>query len=281
MARTITEIHEDIIISIQGDERLADLNSTSKVSIWRLFSYAVAVCIWTLERLFDLHRQEVDRLILELKPHTARWYRSKALSFQFGYSLVPETDRYDNTGLSDEDIADSQVIKYAAVTESDDESRLIIKIATESNGLLAPISAGESAAFSTYMQRIKDAGVRVTIINFLPDRLYLNMDIYYDPLVLDAAGNNILAGGRPVEAAVNGYMKELPFNGELVIAHLVDRLQAVPGVMIPHVNLIETSWIDGELGDYGDVEPVTVKKIPVSGYFQVVDFDNVTYIARV
>lgn len=287
MARTITEIQEEIILNIQGDERLSGLTSTSKVSIWRLFSYIVAVAIWTLEKVFDLHAKEVDNRILELKPHTARWYRSKALAFQYGFNLLPDSDQFDSEGFTEEQVEDSQIIKYAAVTESDDESRLVIKIATESStgsdtgSQLSPISAAESDAFTAYIQKIKDAGVRTTIINFLPDRLYLDMDIYYDPLVLDQEGNNILTGGKTVEAAIQEYMKLLPFNGELVIAHLVDHLQAVAGVNIPHVNLIQTSWIDGALGDYGEIEPISVKKIPVSGYFEVVDFEGINYVANV
>lgn len=282
MARTITEIQEEIILNIQGDERLSGLTSTSRVSIWRLFCYIVAVAIWTLEKVFDLHAEEVDNRILELKPHTARWYRSKALAFQYGFNLLPDSDQFDSEGFTEDQVEDSQIIKYAAVTESDDESRLVIKIATESStGELSPISAAESDAFTAYIQKIKDAGVRTTIINFLPDRLYLDMDVYYDPLVLDQVGNNILTGGKTVEAAIQEYMKLLPFNGELVIAHLVDHLQAVAGVNIPHVNLIQTSWIDGALGDYGEIEPISVKKIPVSGYFEVVDFEGINYVANV
>lgn len=281
MARTIDEIYNEIITSVTGDERLANLNSPSKTAIWRLYSYVVAVSIWSLEKLTDLHMAEVDKRILELKPHTARWYRSKALAFQYGFQLVQETDKYDNTGVDDTVIENSLIIKYAAVTESDDESRLVIKIATEENGVLAPISVAESDAFTAYIKRIRDAGVKTTIINFLPDRLFLNLDIYYDPLVLDGEGNNILSGGKTVEEAINAYMKELPFNGQLVLAHLVDRLQQVQGVDIPHINLAETSWIDAEINDYGDAQPITVKQIPVSGYFAVANFDNVNYIANV
>lgn len=281
MARTIEEINTQIINTIEGDERLNDLNSPSKTAIWRLFSYVIAVCIWTLEVLFDAHKTEVDTAILELKPHSARWYRSKALAFQYGFDLIDETDRFDNEGFTDEQIEDSKIIKYAAVTENEDESRLIIKIATEQGEELSPITQAESDAFTAYIQEVKDAGVRLTIINYLPDRLYLDMDVYYDPLVLDGEGNSIVSGGKPVEDAVKAYMKELPFNGQLVIAHLVDWLQKVPGVEIPHVNLVQTSWIDANENDYGAVQPVTVKKIPVSGYFKVVDFDSVNYIANV
>jgi hypothetical protein len=45
--------------------------------------------------------------------------------------LIADTDQFDNTGYTPEQIEASKIIKYAAVTESDAESRLIIKVATE------------------------------------------------------------------------------------------------------------------------------------------------------
>ena len=73
-------------------------------------------------------------------------------------------------------------------------------------------------------------------------------------------------------------MKELPFNGELIIQNLVDKLQQVPGVKIAHVLNVESSWIDPEVNDYGEPQPIDVKRIAVSGYYKVVDFENVTYV---
>jgi len=277
MARTITEIQNNILADIASDSTLAQLTSTSKVAIWRLFVYIASVAIWTLEKLFDLHKTETDDTIAQLKPHTLRWYRNVALAFQYGYALVVDSDRYDNTGIDADLIDASKIIKYAAVVEAKAESRLIVKIATETGGKLQPISQAQHDAFAAYITEVKDAGVNVSVINYRPDKLYLSIVIYYDPLVLDAQGNSILSGGRPVESALEEYMKELPFNGELVLAHLIDKLQQVPGVEIPHLTNAQTSWIDAKTKDYGAVEAIAVKKIPESGYFEIVDYNNITY----
>ena len=118
------------------------------------------------------------------------------------------------------------------------------------------------------MNEIKDAGVRITVINYLPDVLKLQMKIYRDPLVLDENGQSIITGKKPVEEAIKEYLKNLPFDGELVLAHLVDALQQVEGVRIPHIILAESKWIDAGVNDYGGYETIEVKKIPCFGVFQ-------------
>lgn len=273
MARTIEQIQAQMLTAKGNEPALSELNSTSKTAIWRLWIYIVAVSIWTLEKLFDSHKEEIDQKLQQLKPHTARWYRHKATSFQYGFDLLEDTDMFNNTNKTDEEIEKSKIIKYSAVTESQIESRLIVKIATEKAGRLTPISSEELNAFESYISEIKDAGVRISVINYQPDRLKLRFKIYRDPLVLDASGTSILTGKKPVEDALQQFMKELPFNGELVLAHLIDKLQKAEGVKIPHLVQAQTSWIEASTSGYSALIDVPVKTIPVSGYFAI-DFIN-------
>ena len=281
MARTIEQIQNEILKAKETEASLNGLNSTSKVAIWRLWVYITAFVIWTLEKIFDEHKKEISKLLSEQKPHTARWYRNKALAFQYGFNLRSETDLFDNTGKSKEEIENSKIIKYSAVTEVEIESHLIVKIATESvapTSNLSPLTQEQKAAFDVYINEIKDAGVRITTINYLPDILKLQMKIYRDPLVLDENGQSILTGEKPVEKAIKEYFKKLPVNGELVLAHLVDALQQVEGVKIPHIILAESKWIDAGTNGYGNFQPIEVKTIPISGYFKIENFDNINYI---
>lgn len=278
MARSIQDIQQEILMAKEAEPHLSDLNSTSKVAVWRLWIYIVAFAIHTLERIFDQHKKEVSEALSELKPHTARWYRNKALAFQYGFDLVPDTDKFNNQGKTEDEIENSKIVKYSAVTESETESRLIVKIATEQGGELQPISTGQKASFEAYMNEIKDAGVKITTINYLPDILKLQMEIYRDPLVLDENGMSIRTGEKPVEKAIKEYLKQLPFNGELVLAHLVDALQKVEGVKIPHIVLAESKWIDASVNDYGNFQPIEVKQLPVSGYYKIEDFSGIRYV---
>ena len=267
MARTINVIQQEILTRITADENLAGLNTTSKTGIWRLMVFVVAFSIWVLENLFDTHKVEVNDIIEAKMPHRPSWYRTKALAFQYGFALLLDTDKYNNENYDDEEIANSKVIKYAAVTKSG--GQLFIKIATETAGILAPIAPEVKTAFVAYMDDVADCGVKYLVVNHLPDRLILGMQIFRNPLVLNENGMSIRDANYPVEEAIKAYMKELPFNGELVLAHLVDKLQQVEGVVIPHIYNATSQAIDISTGLYNAPENIGVKTVPVAGYFDV------------
>ena len=280
MARTIQEIQTLILQAKAQEPALNELNSTSKVAIWRLWVYIIAVAIWSLEKLFDQHRADIDKRLAELKPHTARWYRSKALAFQYGFDLLPDSDKFNNQGHTEEAIEASKIVKYSAVIESKNEGRLIVKIAGEQGDTLQPITDAQKQAFEAYLQEIKDAGVRLSVVNYQPDILHLQMKIIYDPLVLDGNGQSILHATKPVEETIKSYLKRLPFNGELVLAHLIDALQQAEGVKIPHLVLAQSKNITIG-GGYGAFETIEISKIPTAGYFTIDNFNDITYVSNV
>lgn len=280
MSRTIQEIQNLILQAKAQEPALNELNSTSKVAIWRLWVYIIAVAIWSLEKLFDQHRADIDKRLAELKPHTARWYRSKALAFQYGFDLLPDSDKFNNQGHTEEAIEASKIVKYSAVIESKNEGRLIVKIAGEQGNTLQPITDAQKQAFEAYLQEIKDAGVRLSVVNYQPDILHLQMKIIYDPLVLDSNGQSILHATKPVEETIKSYLKRLPFNGELVLAHLIDALQQAEGVKIPHLVLAQSKNITIG-GGYGAFETIEISKIPTAGYFTIDNFNDITYVSNV
>ena len=280
MARSIQDIQQLIYAQKAQEPALENLNSTSKVAIWRLWVYIISVAIWSLEKLFDLHRTDIDKRLTELKPHTARWYRSKALAFQYGYYLAHDSDKYNTQWLTEEQIEASKIIKYSAVVESKNEGRLIVKIAGEQGDTLQPITDVQRKSFEAYLQEIKDAGVRLSVVNYQPDVLHLQMKIVYDPLVLDSNGQSITKATKPVEETIKSYLKRLPFNGELVLAHLIDALQQAEGVKIPHLVLAQSKNITSS-GEYGAFETIEISKIPTAGYFTIDNYNDITYISNV
>ena len=156
MARTIIEIRDEILAAKAAQASLNTLNSTSHVSIYRLWIWITATCIWTLEKLFDIFKVEVDDTISKKNPHTPEWYVEKAKAFQYGYNLVAEKDYYDNTGIDDTVIAASKIVKFAAMPEI---PFLRLKVAKLVGLNLAALSAPELASFQAYIKRIKGAGV--------------------------------------------------------------------------------------------------------------------------
>ena len=271
MARTIQEIQELIYQAKTQEPALNELNSTSKVAIWRLWVYIIAVAIWSLEKIFDLHRADIDKRLAELKPGTAKWYHSKALAFQYGFDLLPDSDKFNNHGRTEEQIEASKVVKYCAVTDAPTESRIVIKIATDNAGTLTPVTTHQQEAFSRYINEIKYAGVYVTILNNQPDWLKLSIRIVRNPLILNENGMNVNSGKQTVKEAIKDYLKRLSFNGELSLQALTDVIQGVEGVKDVSIDLAQTKWIEGSI--WGNFQEINISRIPESGYFAV-NFDT-------
>lgn len=273
--RTVNDIYSAIIAEKERQEELSGLNSPSKAAIWRLMFYIVAYAHYIHEQIFNTHQQEIEVKLSNEKVQKLLWYREKAKAFQYGFPLLQDKDLFDNTGKTPEQIEASKIIKYAAVSEAvvDRKSILILKIATEINGKLSPITPAQYESFSAYAYDYRGAGIDITVINYLPDILKLKLTIYRDAKIINDQGYNILQGNKPVEDAINEYMKELPFNGELMLNKLIDKLQQVPGVIDPWLYTADSKWLDPKTGGYGNYEPIQISKIPESGYFEV-DWPN-------
>lgn len=276
MARTIEQIKGEICEAWMSSDTLAtaygytvgaDFNAKfSKVSIENVICYIMAAAVWTHEKLFDAHRAEVEAYIAQMKPHSLRWYVNKVKAFRTGQDLIADSDQYSDAGLSDADIAGRQVVKYAAASER--EGVVYIKVAGEVGGTKEPLDADHLDGLAFYLSEVKDAGVRVELINEPACALKLTVDIYYNPMVLNSQGTHLANGGKPVEDAIKAYIENLPFNGEYRNSALIDALQMVEGVEIPELERAEESY-NGEA-----FVAINAKSVPYSGYY-VYESDNV------
>lgn len=241
MARTIEEIQGSIITQVNNTPELST-PSTSKYAIWRLWAYIVASAIQLLEELFDTHKAEVSKDLAALKSHTRLWYQSKSLAYQHGASLPDGEDTYDNTGLSDTAIDTMKIIKRAAVVEL--ANKLQIKVAKEVSGLSVPLSNLEKVAFTEYINDVKDAGISIEIISVEGDKLIIFMDVYYDSKVLNSNGERLDgSSATPVQDTIELFLKQLPFNGVLILSDLIDAIQKTPGVVSPIIRDCKASYV--------------------------------------
>ncbi len=273
MARSIAQIQAAIVLQVQSDPTLGPtLTSTSVVAIWKLWTYVVAVCQWTLENLFDAHRDEVAGIIATQKPHSLQWYVTMARAFQYGVALPADSDVYAVVPPADPTVL---IVSNAAAVELTNLVR--IKAAKILSGTLGALSSGELAAFTAYMAQVKDAGVRLQCTSSAADTFQPTMVIYYDPLVLKNDGGRIDGtAATPVKDAVNVFLDSLPFNGVFILNNFIAAMQAVPGVVIADVQNVQAF--------YGSVPPVTisVQYTPDAGYMAL-DATwfgaNVSYVA--
>ena len=258
MARTIEEIQREIIEYKNNNSVLAQLTSNSTTAIWRLWTYVFACAIWTLETLFDHYRGEVEARIEAIVPHRAKWYRMKALEFMKDKVLIVDEDVYDTAAMTEEEIAAAKVVKHAVAVESADASILTLKIAGETGGEPAPVSAETEIQFAAYITEIKDAGVRIAIINAEADRFSAELDVYYDPVLLP---ENVEAAARE---AIKKYVENLPFNGEYSNMKLVDNIQVIEGVKV--VEFKAASYLSANNDISTEINAIAV---PYAGYFKI------------
>lgn len=279
--RTIEEIKKSITQAWMNDKTLAkaygyEVGASwpfSTVSIENAICYIVAAAIYTHERLFYDHYTEVSDLLAQKKPHSLRWYVNKVKAFRAGYSLPDDSDEYAET-LTDDQLAACQVVKFAAATESD--GVVYVKVAAANGDTKQPLTTDQANGLKEYITEVKDAGVRVELINERACQLRLNLVIYYNPMTLNGSGQNLTTGENPVEAAINDYISNLPFNGEYRNASLIDALQQVDGVVIPELNSASESY------DGVEFTQIDAKAQPYSGYYEYdATGSTINYIAYV
>lgn len=216
-------------------EGTAFTDQFSRVSIESVLFYCVAVCIYAVERLIGTHQTDINNQIATILPHRPLWYRMKALAFLKDVLLSPDTDQYDTSNLTEEAIAKARVVTHCAVSESPDASLLTIKVAGGEATAPQPLDEDTETQLRAYLQEIKDAGVRILLVNREADRLRLRLDVLFDAQKTQASMQTA------VETAIRTYIATLDFGGEYSHMALIDAVQAVEGVRIAELRSAEVS----------------------------------------
>ena len=263
MARTIAEIKKIMTDKFMNDEVMsgvyefeigASFDATfSKVSIENILFYIVAFCINIFEQLQDDTKTDITTIVTNNHYGNAEWYNVQAKLFQSGDELVL-INGIPGYAVVDEQ---KQIVKYSATVPG---KVIIVKVAGEENGELVQIENTVENPhidrLQTYFNRKKPAGTRVVVLGANSDYIKVTGTIYYDSLLFNADGSLIIGGSRPIDVAIQTYLKSIEFNGRLVKQKLIDAIQAVKGVT--DVENIQV------LAKYGDYEYVEVQRTYLS-----------------
>ncbi len=284
MSRTIAEIYDDLnatketfaelneyivssgipgAVSDTGLNLAVDVVSGSKVAVWRLWLWIMAVGSWTVEVLFDRHKSDIDERIAAKNPHTLRWYAEESKKWQYGYAMIWVDDHF----LYQTDDPASRIVTYAAASERN--GRVKLKVAKDAGGVKAPLTAQEKGTFTDFWSKWKDAGVKLEIVSLPADQLKVQMTIIRDRLVLDSL-NNLLRDNsvNPINNAIESFQQGLEFDGILRLSKLVDAIQAAEGVV--DVKLT-AAWHRPAGGTY---QPVDMYVESEAGYFELIMADS-------
>lgn len=256
--RTVSEIKKSITDTFIADSTvIAKYNleagktfeeQFSTVSIESILFYCVAFCVWLHESLFDQFRTDVSAELIEKRAPTREWYANKAKDFQLGYSLVPETDVYDNSAVDSGTVEASKVVKYAAVIRQINtfgRVLLRIKCAGFDGTDLVQHTNTTVSALREYFDIVGAAGDNISVESNAPDKLYNEWVVDYDPLILSPQGDRLDGTDTDViRKAIKSFLVEgMPvIGGTYVRTYHVDWLQKVPGVVVPRLVVAKASY---------------------------------------
>lgn len=292
MNKTLQEIINKMWELKDADPVLSPVfTSTSKTSVFGQIFETVAFVIFNFQEAAKLHKKEVEDKIAQQKIPSLQWYRNLALRFQYGFDLHPSSltelflPTYQDNGVTivatEEQIENSKIIKYAAVTRNisgTGKVKISMKIAGENMDEV--LSDEKALAFVKFIEEKQAAGDNIVVVNYLPDILELKFKIAYNPRVLQANGMSILTGKFPVQDTIKTLMQNLPFNGELSVQVLREAIKATEGVNdLLEIN-VASKWIEpgAGAGGYGQFQPIEISRIPKSGRFKIEDWTGFEYI---
>lgn len=278
MARKILDIYDAIIeekqtlssldglhpVNENSTQLLNDLNSDSKVAVWRLWAYITAVAIHVHEVYFDLFIHDAKKIIDTAATGTAAWYQRKILDFQYGDSLTYTDGKYIYSPI----VEANRIISRCSIEERSD-GIVMAKVVKQEPPV--KLIEAERLALESYLHKIKFAGTRIGVVSLNADALTPNYDIYYDPII------PLSEVQADINLKVADFLENLPFNGKFNITKFTDALQRCKGVLDPVVSQVKVKPFGGT--------DITVNNefTPASGYVEMSDtIDNLfTFIPKV
>jgi hypothetical protein len=262
MARSVSNIEATIVAKAQ--ELIPTLTSTSKTAVWRLWAYVVAFVANMQDQVDDARKAEYTALVAGQKVTTLQWYRQTSLDFLYGKPLLWNKDeqKFEQTLATGEDASDFRLIDYCAAVPI--AGGIKIKVAKEGSSGGEQLTGTELSAFTAFMDQWKAAGDTVTYVNEAGDDLSMELDVYVDPTVIDVSTGYLLGTtDEVVDTAVAEYLKNLEFNGALVLTTLDDAVIDVDGISDVVRVAITTRY------GTNSFEAIAVQHIPNAGYFNL------------
>jgi len=263
---TTEEIYNNIVSEKESGNypELDTLDSTSKVSVWRLFVWIFAFFSKAIEELFASHKSYIEDVFAKNQHGSLAWWISECKKFQDGDSLqfIDGVFRYATIDET------KQIVKQVALESLNQV--LVFKVVKETEeGDFDVLTDDEQTRFRQYVNMIKFPGTSIRVKSDPADNIKLSFKIYYDALLSQA----------DIETAINetvsNYIKNIVFNGKFVPTKLIDEIQKIAGVEIPiyvsgqHKNYSESDYVD--IGDFFTA---------AAGYSELTEL-NLEFIANV
>jgi len=227
MARTVTQIQNEIIAAKTADTTLNTLTSPSAVAIWRLWTRITASAIETQEQLWDVFKLELEQIAREAVPGTADWLQKRVLEFQYDAASPQVISVIDGKAAYPVVDATKRIITRAAIVEQVN-NRVLVKVAKDDGaGGLTPLVTQELNALISYLDQIGFVGIAIDTSSLFADRLKFTGEIFYDGQFVEATVK------AAIIVAIKNYLSSVSitnFDGTIIREQIIDAIQAVSGV---------------------------------------------------
>jgi hypothetical protein len=220
MSRTIEQIQSSIISDIQAQPELAEANTNSRRGIWRLITFVQASAILLLEQIIDVFKEENEIKINSAIPATTSWITKKVFDFQYSATnpqVVQLVDLVPSYPIVDSSL---RIITRCSVVTTI-SGQVIIKSAKSEPPVA--LSNTELSSLQSYVNIIGVPGIKYTCFSSESDRVYIDVDIYYD-----GQYSTVISG--TVQNTINTFLSKLPFNGQLKVSDLEFAIRNTIGV---------------------------------------------------
>lgn len=252
MARTKEQIKQSIEDKVNTYPELAELQSnTSRVSYWRYLKDVIAFVTYYLELLLDRLKVEIEGLIDTTESGSLPWYKSQIEAFQYGDALtiIDNRPRYSTTN------PDKRIIKRVAIQTGANNKGLVIKVVKEQAGTLVPLDEYELAALTVYINHIKIAGTSTQVESKSADQMTIKATIRLDKQLYNQHGQLVAdTNQRPVEEAIDGYLRDFGFGSTFYLSELVQVVMQIEGVVAFHVSECKLGAEDVQTLGYAESE---------------------------
>jgi hypothetical protein len=220
MARTIAQIQSEMDTEQALQTGLSDLNSPSQVAIYTLWKYVISASIWAHEKLWDIFKLELEAIVDAAPIGTDGWVQSQSLLFQYSATdpqVITLVDFVPAYSVVDTDL---QIITRCSVKTLPNKT---VNVKVAKSDPPSALTATELSSFAGYLDDISFAGVQYNAISLASDKLYLDAEVFYNGQYSSVISDTVIA-------AVNDYLANIPFDGNVRVSALYDAIQNVSGV---------------------------------------------------
>lgn len=226
MARSINEIYKEIVAEKDKRLELSEYKSDSKVSVINGIAWFVSAAIYSFETIMDTFIIDINDIIKDRINGTPSYYVNAALKYQHGDKLKIKDDGlgfgYEKTDET------KRIITQASYQESSNpqslDTKLILKVATGTNGKLSPLTEDQLTQVTAYINQIKFAGTYIEVVSRKGDIIIPRLTVFYDGSVMEEAMRSAL------DDALNKFIMETKFNSAIYVSSIVSCLMAVEHV---------------------------------------------------